>query len=306
MNKCIVTTTINPPTEALIKYSQFSDWQLIVVGDKKTPAKQYDGIDCIFYPWEHQDKDFSQLSSQIGWNCIQRRNLGFLKALQIGAQVIATVDDDNIPLDNWGKNLLVGKELEISCYESEGIFDPISVTNYPHLWHRGFPIQQLQNRNYKKSVAKIRIDIEASFWNGDPDIDAICRMEYDPKCEFESDYFPFTTNLFSPFNSQNTFLTRSALKKYFMFPKVGRMDDIWGGYYLQSLGFNVVYTAPTVRQDRNQHNLTLDFRNEVQGYLHTEEFLSYLKDSPERIIEIIGQESFDALMIYLKLAESFE
>jgi hypothetical protein len=131
-------------------------------------------------------------------------------------------------------------------------------------------------------------------------------MEYDPKCEFESKYFPFTTNLFSPFNSQNTFLTRNALKKYFMFPKVGRMDDIWGGYYLQSRGINVAYTAPTVKQDRNQHNLTLDFKNEVQGYLHTEGFLNYLKNSPEKIIEIIGEESFEAFTIYLNLAESFE
>ena len=27
------------------------------------------------------------------------------------------------------------------------------------------------------------------------------------------------------------------------------MDDIWGGYYLESLGFNVVYTQASVFQD---------------------------------------------------------
>ena len=37
MKKIIVTTTINPPTEALIKYSKKEDWDLIVIGDLKTP-----------------------------------------------------------------------------------------------------------------------------------------------------------------------------------------------------------------------------------------------------------------------------
>ena len=39
MKKIIVTTTINEPTEALIKYSNFKDWKLIIVGDLKTPQK---------------------------------------------------------------------------------------------------------------------------------------------------------------------------------------------------------------------------------------------------------------------------
>ena len=33
----IITTTINQPTEAIIKYDNLVDWNLIVVGDKKTP-----------------------------------------------------------------------------------------------------------------------------------------------------------------------------------------------------------------------------------------------------------------------------
>ena len=37
MKKYIATTTINPPTEALIKYSKLKDWTVIVAGDLKTP-----------------------------------------------------------------------------------------------------------------------------------------------------------------------------------------------------------------------------------------------------------------------------
>jgi hypothetical protein len=44
---------------------------------------------------------------------IQRRNVGFVFAYNEGADIIATVDDDNIPYDNWGDNVLVGQEVEV-------------------------------------------------------------------------------------------------------------------------------------------------------------------------------------------------
>ena len=41
MNKFIVTTTIQKPTEATLKFIEKSDWHLIVVGDLKTPHETY-------------------------------------------------------------------------------------------------------------------------------------------------------------------------------------------------------------------------------------------------------------------------
>ncbi|MCL5053068.1 MAG: hypothetical protein M1447_04525 [Gammaproteobacteria bacterium] len=38
MMKTIVTTTINPPTEAIRRYDEMEDWNLIVIGDRKTPS----------------------------------------------------------------------------------------------------------------------------------------------------------------------------------------------------------------------------------------------------------------------------
>jgi hypothetical protein len=37
MRKIIVTTTINPPTEAILKFDAMEDWDLVVIGDLKTP-----------------------------------------------------------------------------------------------------------------------------------------------------------------------------------------------------------------------------------------------------------------------------
>ena len=38
MKKVIVTTTINKPTKAIELFESMTDWELIVIGDKKTPS----------------------------------------------------------------------------------------------------------------------------------------------------------------------------------------------------------------------------------------------------------------------------
>jgi uncharacterized membrane protein len=41
------------------------------------------------------------------------------------ADIVAVVDDDNIPLDGWGENLLVGQEADVNYYETDApAFDP--------------------------------------------------------------------------------------------------------------------------------------------------------------------------------------
>ncbi|HZZ21643.1 MAG TPA: hypothetical protein VFE60_03265, partial [Roseiarcus sp.] len=96
MKKVIVTTTINPPTKAIHKFDSTPDWELVVIGDLKTP-KDYSLKRGAYYSPESQEKYDKALSDAIGWNCIQRRNLGLLIAHDMGAEVVAIVDDDNIP-----------------------------------------------------------------------------------------------------------------------------------------------------------------------------------------------------------------
>ena len=305
--KIIVTTTINGPTEALIKYSQLQDWKLIIVGDLKTPA-DFSNLDCIYLSPNAQESYSKELSDLIGWNCIQRRNIGFLAALEAGADIIATVDDDNIPLDGWGSDLYVGREVQAECYlpNNFGVFDPISVTEYSNLWHRGFPIQYLADRTkISAGTEMITADIQAGFWNGDPDVDAICRMEHKPECKFRNDNFPFFSHGISPFNSQNTFLTRSALKNYFMFPGIGRMDDIWASYYLLSLGFKVIYSEASVYQSRNPHDLTIDFEGEVIGYVNNYKLLFDLQNNPKKIKDYLPENSWNAFQLYLEIANRY-
>ena len=303
MKKYIISTTINPPTEAIKKFDNLKDWNLIISGDLKTPSN-YKLKNGIYISPKDQEKISKKLSDLIGWNCIQRRNFAMIMAYKQGADIIATIDDDNIPFANWGKNLLIEKKVKAKKYiTKEDAFDPISVTNYKHLWHRGFPLQILKNKNKRKDSKNINsnFDVQADFWNGDPDIDAICRMEHAPECKFQTSVFPFTSNKMSPFNSQNTYLKRKVMEHYFLFPHIGRMDDIWASYYVEAKGFKVLYNKPSVYQQRNVHDLTKDMKKEYIGYENNLNLIKELKKNPNNIKKFLPKKSWDAFKLYQQI-----
>jgi hypothetical protein len=297
----IVTTTINGPTKAIDLYDQLEGWKLIVVGDLKTP-QDYIVKNGIYLSPSKQEEMHKELSDLIGWNCIQRRNFGFMKAIELGAELVATIDDDNIPYTStWGKTIYVNKSVTCTNYFSDSnCFDPLWPTNHNKLWHRGFPIQNLAKRNFENKIDEIVPDIQANFWNGDPDIDAICRMEHAPHCNFEKSSFPFFSREIAPFNSQNTILNSNALKEYFLFPHVGRMDDIWASFYLQSMGFKVIFAEATVYQERNEHDLTIDFQNELLGYINNNKLIDGLCMDPNRISNYLPEKTHAAWNLYKK------
>ncbi len=299
MKKVIVTTTINPPTEAIEKFQSMPDWELVVIGDKKTPA-DYRLRRGTYVAPEEQEKYDPALSEAIGWNCIQRRSFGLLWARDMGADVVAVVDDDNIPLEGWGDNLLVDRDTEVHYYETDlPAFDPVGATNHRLLWHRGFPLQLLTKRDYShKSRKTVRVDIQADFWNGDPDIDAVCRMEHAPECSFDPGCFPMAANKIGPFNSQNTFLRGACLKDYFLFPHVGRMDDIWASFYLQAKGYRAVWGQASVYQQRNVHDLVRDMKQEYPGYENNLKLVQDLAADPESILAYLPGRSAWAFELY--------
>lgn len=303
MSKYIVTTTINHPTEATLKFAAMSNWHLIVVGDTKTPHEAYQSLPNITYLTpDDQEKICKPLSDAIGWRSIRRRNLGFLHAYREGAQIVATVDDDNIPYENWGKELYVGQDIEVDLYDDvNAFFDPISVTEHQELWHRGFPLQLVAKRSPKLIGRQmIRCLVQAAFWDGDPDIDAVCRITKQPTVKFKP-FHPFSTKLLTPFNSQNTFIHRDLIPEYLMIPHIGRMDDIWGAYLLQQRMNKdepfIAFTSATVYQERNEHDLTIDMHEEFIGYQNN------LKIRDTSVLDLVPEASKLAVERYF---EAFE
>jgi hypothetical protein len=310
MKKIISTTTINPPTEALIKYTKLKDWHIVVAGDLKTNQDSFVGIDNLTYlAPDEQESMAPSLSNLIGWNSMQRRNFAILKAYQMGADVIGIIDDDNIPNDTWGSEILVNKKIEVDFFEIDDIaFDPIGATsNYKDLWHRGFPLQRIPFRNYSNKIRKsIAPQVQAIFWNGDPDVDAICRMIYNPNTTFKEEDFPFASNKPAPFNSQNTIISRDIVKDYFLFPSIGRMDDIWAAYYVQSKGHQVVFSKPEVYSDRSlgtvgRYSIIDDLKKEYLGMEFSLELLMKLGEDSESIKNFVPEKSWSAFLEWEKL-----
>lgn len=308
--KIIVTTTINPPTKALEKYLSMLDWQMVVVGDLKTPKGVYEKLEkdlsgrMKYISPEYQEKHYSKLSNLIGWNCIMRRNFGLIEAYKMGADIIAEVDDDNIPYANWNKNIFVNKEIWADYFETKlPVFDPLSVTDNNHLWHRGFPLELIPQKNkvLSKGKRKIKVLVQAGLWNGDPDVDAIGRLIYRPDVKFKikNSYF---SNQPSVFNSQNTLLSKEILPDYFLFPHIGRMDDIWGGLLAQHYHpKSVLFTKPTVFQARNKQNIFRNMDDEYMGYKNTLEFITNI----DKFENYIPKKSLFAFKEYRKILMGF-
>lgn len=300
MTKIIVTTTINEPTTALKKFAEMDDWTLIVVGDKKTPHEKYKDVNCIYMHPSEQESKYPEISNALGWNTIQRRNIGFIEAYNLGADVVATVDDDNIPYSNWGKNLLINKTLDVDYYDSSniGVFDALSVTNHSELWHRGFPIERLSKKNDVTYLGKKRIEniqIQADLWDGDPDIDAMCRLTKSPIVKFDITE-PFTSNSIMPFNSQNTFIGREVLPYYMVLPFIGRMDDIWGAYILQKqIKCSIVFNKASVYQQRNVQDLITNLEREIIGYRFTNKLINDQYEIEDKV-----QKVYDLYKSYFK------
>lgn len=307
MNNFIATTSINPPTEALKKFAAKDDWTLIVAGDLNTPEHSYERElkNCIYLSPKDQKKKYKKLSDLISWNCIQRRTFAILEAYEFGADIIAVVDDDNVPYSFWGETDYLNWWIMQEYTTHLPVADPFYLTNQQGLWHRGFPLQYIRSRPLEKTKkVQKQFDIQADFWNGSPDVDAISRLLVSPEPVYFNDTpFPFCFNVMSPFNSQNTLLKRNVIKDYFLFPGVGRMDDIWASYYVESKGHSVCYTKASVFHQRNDHNLMKDFQDEFLGYTQNHLLIDDLLKDSENIYKYLPTNSAKAFDEYRTIME---
>ena len=62
------------------------------------------------------------------------------------------------------------------------------------------------------------------------------------------------------------------------------MTDIWRSFIAQRIawlnGWAILFHEPTMRQERNVHNLLRDFNDEIPGYLHNSEICKALESLP--------------------------
>jgi hypothetical protein len=124
--------------------------------------------------------------------------------------------------------------------------------------------------------------------DGDPDVDAVYRLTAPDTSDIRFDTAPpliLPHGSWTPFNSQATTWPIELLPLMYLPATCSfRMTDIWRSYIAQrlfpGLGARLVITSATVFQDRNEHDLMRDFRDEIEGYTGYERFVDVLEATP--------------------------
>jgi len=284
-NKSIVITSIFAPTKAIQRFSQLDGYQLIVAGDKKTPA-DWKSPNTVYLSVEDQEKLGFRLNSKLPFNHYGRKMMGYLYAIRSGATVIIDTDDDNIPYDEWdfpatqGEFLTSAKDLGfVNIYKN---FSDLPI------WPRGFPLDLITSEKSTLDTSKLtttssKVGIWQGLADGDPDVDAIYRLTNNTECFF-NDHAPIVLSkgTLCPFNSQNTAIYRELFPLLYMPAYVTfRFTDILRGLIAQPImwlyGYHLGFTKATVIQERNPHDYLKDFESEIPCYLY-----------PNKVIEVVS------------------
>ena len=294
-DKCVIITTINKPTETILKHINNTDYDVIIVGDLKTPS-DYKELNCIYLDIPTQEKLFPELSKLLPYNHYCRKNLGYLYAIKKKYKIIYETDDDNIPYDNFD-NILQQNSLQMITEQNNTWINIFKYfTNNAYIWPRGFPLSMIKNTpNYLIQDTDKLPSIINGLVENDPDVDALFRIICnDRDCiEWDKNKCVLIDNKnMCVFNTQNTFWLNPDLFISMLIPcSVSfRYCDILRGLIanviLNKTDNYMMYSSPNVIQYRNEHNLISDFKSEYEMYIHNENILDYIGNDIEYVSSI--------------------
>ena len=276
VKKTLIITSIaddkHPILSQFAKECKERNVDYIVIGDTKSPSEfKMDG--CDYWSIDRQLTLPFELAKITPTRHYSRKNLGYLLAIKNGAEELVETDDDNIPrAEFWTEK---SREVKSYAFENAGWVNVYHYFTKNMIWPRGFPLEELQNKQIDLSTLKnipVNCPIQQGLADENPDVDAVYRLTYPLPMNFEiKERLALGKNAWSPFNSQNTHWFKEAfalmyLPSYCSF----RMTDIWRSYVAQRIswecGWSILYHEPTVWQERNAHNLMKDFEDEIPGY----------------------------------------
>lgn len=277
----IVITSIFSPTSAIVSFSRQKDWQLIVVGDRKTPVA-WACDNTRFISALDQETCGYNVAQRLPWNHYCRKMIGYVQAIKAGAEVIVDTDDDNIPKPGWTVQDFTGDYPMTQTHL--GFVNIYKSFTDMHIWPRGFPLNRITDESaFLKddlTSSTVRVGVWQGLADGDPDVDAIYRLTNNAPCFFrERAPIVLAKGTLCPFNSQNTAYRKELFPLLYLPAFVNfRFTDILRGLVAQPLmwqmNYHLGFTHATVSQERNPHNYLKDFESEIPCYLHPEEIMN--------------------------------
>jgi hypothetical protein len=282
----LVITTINPAHSGSFEKlrDSLSGWEIVVVGDKKTP-NNWACPGVRFISIEEQIEMFQGFAKAMPFNSYSRKNIGYAYAIRNGASIIAETDDDNYPYGYFLKDI----KQEVKGYSvksKERWLNIYQCFTKQKIWPRGFPLDCINasftGYDFESSPSLSRAIVQQYLENGDTDVDAIYRLTMNKDVEFAKGLNVFLEKgQWCPFNSQNTVWFKDAFALMYLPSFVSfRMTDIWRSFVVQAclhaMDERLVFCSPTVYQKRNEHNLMADFDQEIPGYQHNKDLVEIL------------------------------
>jgi hypothetical protein len=298
--KWAVVTTIFGPTKLINTLSDMKDWCTVIIADQKSISKEkymeqltIKSDSCLVYLSIQDQASLNySITNHIQFNSFGRKNIGYIFAIQHGAEVIYDTDDDNeisdkLLLEYWAMNDWILRTDTIFKWVTVGS-NPYPTYGVEHIWPRGIPLNQVKDTSSYVSIPttseikKTDICVVQSLANKEPDVDAIYRLT-NPKypVTFSSDQL-FASQVredqMAPFNAQATLFFKEAFALMLLPVTVhGRVSDIWRSYIAQAvMHCSLVFASPWVTQVRNSHNYMADFQAELPLYLQSAALVEHL------------------------------
>lgn len=281
MSKTLIVTSISHPTKAMKELANgagANNLRFICIGDAKSPHR-YILDNCEFFSLDDQQKITFETSALLPVGHYSRKNIGYLIAIRDGAQEILETDDDNSPLsDFWTRHSPLVKGRVKSNSEWVNAY---SFFTDQKIWPRGFPLEKIgiPERGSIDCTGEHFSPIQQGLANGDADVDAVYRLTNNSLITFSDDEpLILGKGVWCPFNSQNTWWTSVAFELMYLPSYCSfRMTDIWRSFVAQAClwpnDWRLSFHAPSVFQERNQHDLLRDFQDEVPGYLNNQKIV---------------------------------
>ncbi|KAK0422916.1 hypothetical protein QR680_007865 [Steinernema hermaphroditum] len=317
----VITSVAAKPTKAIRALAEEPGWRMVIVGDTKGPMEPLDdewielgGHVEVVTVQRQQTMGYSILGA-LPYKSYTRKMIGYLYAIERGAEWIYDTDDDNRPIGlglgqfDYGDTSygMIYKPSNLSNRTlHDSVFNPYAFFGRQDMWPRGYPLTLLRKDN--KAINQLLCSsmrapaVQQGLVDQDPDVDAIYRLIHaDPQKglneKFDSHAPPITLapgessfsniryykilGVFSPFNSQNTLFHRDAF--FTMGLPIGvafRVTDIWRGYFGQKLlhmvGRSIGFYPVNAVQDRNPHSYLEDFKDEKALYFDADRLVEEL------------------------------
>lgn len=281
MKLAIVTTTIYTPR--VLDLWNAPDVPVYIAGDLKTPpfvaAERFTGAPFVYLAPEQQKRWKS--SELTGWNTDSRRNFAVLEALKDGADIILSIDDDMIPLQQTFLDAVTSLFEQpfsgIQLGASQQWLDHGRFT-VPPTAARGIPYDQQLEYAFD-FVCAAPVGVVQGIIYGVPDATAVEAIANRPVVmsvvEPLVSGFVAHPEALAVFNSQLTAFRRE-LAPWFVqhYKSEGRNTDIFAAVAMREkmreLGWYTYYGPPGAWHNRMPRPLFNDLKAEMYGAEHIE------------------------------------